>query len=154
MPISHFFKARLPARWACIHSLHVAKHYPTTTAEWDVLPARQNRVTDSLLAPGSTIRIVVNSIKIDCYLFTAFGLENIDVFVDDAGETDFQSFQFETIWEDDTLNPLLMMITEDEMRAFVIGPAHLISVQAPVQGLVIEARGRPVTHDSERERCA
>lgn len=130
-PISHFFKVRLPARWARIHSLPDAKRYPTTAAEWDVLLARQNRVIGSLLAPGSTIRIVVNSIEIDCYLFTAFELENIGVFVDDEGETVFQSFQFETIWEADTLNSLLTLIAEDEMRAFVIGPDCLI---APYDG--------------------
>jgi hypothetical protein len=61
----------------------------------------------------------------------AFDLENIGVFVDRDGEAVFQSFQFETTWESHTLNPLLIMIAEEQMRAFIIGPDCLI---APYDG--------------------
>lgn len=126
-PINYFFKERLPARWARIHCLPDSKRYPQTKSEWDTLLSRQNTALDSLVPQGAPIRVVINFIEIDNYLFKAFDLENIGVFVDEAGETVFQSFQFETVWESQTLNPLLMMIADDVMRAFIIGPDCLIS---------------------------
>jgi hypothetical protein len=73
-PISQFFKFRLPKRWARIHSLPESKRYPDTKPEWDVLLDRQNRVIDSLMPQQATIRIIINYIAIDCYLFKSFDL--------------------------------------------------------------------------------
>jgi hypothetical protein len=128
-PISHLFKHRLRTRWARIHSLPHAKRYAETKAEWDALQHRQNAVIDSLVPQTTPIRVVINSIEIDSFLFKSFNLENIGVFVED--EMTFQSFQFETTWESHTLNPLLQMIAGDQMRAFFIAPDCLI---APYDG--------------------
>jgi hypothetical protein len=133
-PISYLFKDRLRTRWARIHSLPDAKRYPTTKAEWDSLLDRQNTVINSLIAQGTTIRFIINDIAIDSYLFQSFNLENIGVFADEAdeaGETVWQSFRFETTWESHTLDPVLMMIAHDDLRAFIMAPDCLI---APYDG--------------------
>jgi hypothetical protein len=130
-PIHHFFKHRLSNRWARIHSLPEAKRYADTKAEWDELEQRQNAVIDSLVPRGAQIRIVINLIEIDNFLFKAFNLENIGVFVDQDGETVYQSFQFFTTWESHSLNSFLNMIAEEQLRAFIIGPDCLI---APYDG--------------------
>jgi hypothetical protein len=126
-PINHLFKRHLRTRWARIHSLPEAKRYADDKPEWDELLRRQNNVIDSLVPQGTMIKIVINYIAIDNYLFKSFDLENIGVFVDEEGETVYQSFQFETTWESHTLNPVLMMIAHDDMRAFIIAPDCLIS---------------------------
>jgi hypothetical protein len=130
-PINYLFKRLLPTRWARIHSLPGAKRYPQTTDEWRELECRQNAVIDHLVSHMTNVRIVINVIEIDNYLFKAFDLENIGVFVDEEGEAVFQSFMFETTWESHTLNPLLAMIAGDQMRAFIIAPDCLI---APYDG--------------------
>jgi hypothetical protein len=130
-PISQFFKFRLPNRWGRIHSLPESKRYPDTKPEWDVLLDRQNRVIDSLIPQQATIRIVINYIAIDCYLFKSFDLENIGVFVDEEGEAVYQLFTFQTTWEHATLNPLLVLIAQEDLRAFIIAPDCLI---APYDG--------------------
>jgi hypothetical protein len=130
-PIHHFFKHRLRERWARIHSLPGAKRYADTKAEWEELQRRQNAVIDHLVPQGTNIRIVINFIEIDNYLFKAFDLENIGVFVDQEGETVYQSFQFFTAWESHTFNPFLDMIAGEQLRAFIIGPDCLI---APYDG--------------------
>jgi hypothetical protein len=130
-PINYLFKHRLQKRWARIHSLPEAKRYPQTTDEWRELERRQNAVIDHLVPQMTNVRIVINAIEIDNYLFKAFDLDNIGVFVDEEGETVFQSFMFETTWESDTLNPLLAMIAGDQMRAFIMAPDCLI---APYDG--------------------
>jgi hypothetical protein len=129
-PISYLFKDRLRTRWARCHSLPDAKRYPQTKAEWDVVLNRQNLIIDSLIEQGTAIRFVINSIAIDCHLFKSFDLENIGVFVDEEGETVCQSFTFETTWERHTLNPVLMLIADDELRAFIIAPDCLIAPYA------------------------
>jgi hypothetical protein len=130
-PIGSFFKWRLSNRWARIHSLPESKRYANTKSEWDVLLDRQNRLLDSLIEQHATIRIVINFIDIDCHLFKAFDLENTGVFVDQEGETVYQSFTFETTWESHTLNPILMLIADGDLRAFFIAPSCLI---APYDG--------------------
>jgi hypothetical protein len=130
-PIGYLFKSRLKTRWARIHSLPDAKRYATTKAEWDMILHRQSTVIDSLVALGTLVRIVINYIEIHSRLFKSFDLENIGVFVDDEGETVFQSFQFETEWDSHTLNPILMLIADDALRAFFIAPDCLI---APYDG--------------------
>jgi hypothetical protein len=130
-PINYLFKRLLPTRWARIHSLPEAKRYPETNDEWRELERRQNAVIDHLVLQMTNVRIVINAIEIDSYLFKAFDKENIGVFVDEAGEAVFQSFMFETTWESHTLNPLLAMIAGDQMRAFIMAPDCLI---APYDG--------------------
>jgi hypothetical protein len=130
-PINYLFKHRLPKRWARIHSLPEAKRYPQTKDEWRELERRQNAVIDHLVPQMTNVRIVINAIEIDNYLFESFNLENIGVFVDKDGEAVFQSFMFETTWESHTLNPLLAMIADDQMRAFIMAPDCLI---APYDG--------------------
>jgi hypothetical protein len=130
-PINYLFKRLLPKRWARIHSLPEAKRYPQTKDEWRELERRQNAVIDHLVPQMTSVRIVINFIEIDNYLFKAFDLENIGVFVDEEGEAVFQSFMFETTWESHTLNPLLALIAGDQMRAFIMAPDCLI---APYDG--------------------
>lgn len=130
-PIAPLFKIRLSKRWARIHSLPESKRYADIKTEWDVLLDRQNRIIDSLVEQHTPIRIVINYIDSDCYLFQSFNLENIGVFVDKEGETVYQSFTFETTWESHTLNPILMMIAFEDLRAFMIAPDCLI---APYDG--------------------
>jgi hypothetical protein len=130
-PINYFFKQQLKSRWLRIHSLPGSKRYATTKEEWDILLHRQNTVISDLIAENTAIKIVVNYIAIDNYLFKAFNFINIGVFKDEKAETVFQSFLFETTWQANTLNPMLIMIAEDEMRAFIIGNDCLI---APYDG--------------------
>jgi hypothetical protein len=130
-PINYLFKRFLPKRWARIHSLPEAKRYPQTNDEWRELERRQNAVIDHLIPQMTNVRIVINAIEIDNYLFKAFDMENIGVFFDEEGEAVFQSFMFETIWESHTLNPLLHMIDGNQMRAFIMAPDCLI---APCDG--------------------
>jgi hypothetical protein len=130
-PIGSLFKWRLSKRWARIHSLPEAKRYANTKAEWDVLLDRQNRLLDALIEQHTTIRIVINYIDIDCHLFKSFDLENIGVFVDEEHETVYQSFTFETAWKSHTLNPILMLIADGDLRAFFIASSCLI---APYDG--------------------
>jgi hypothetical protein len=130
-PINYLFKHRLPKRWARIHSLPEAKRYPQTQDEWREVERRQNAVIDHLVPQMTNIRIVINAIEIDNYLFKSFDMENIGVFVDEEAEAVFQSFMFETTWESHALNPLLAMIAGDQMRAFIMAPDCLI---APYDG--------------------
>jgi hypothetical protein len=130
-PIASFFKQRFTKRWARIHSLPESKRYADTKAEWDVLLDRQNRVLDSLVEQHAPIRIVINYIDIDSYLFKSYDLENIGVFVDEEGETVYQSFTFETTWQSHTLDPILMLIADGDLRAFIVAPDCLI---APYDG--------------------
>jgi hypothetical protein len=128
-PIASLFKQRLSKRWARIHSLPESKRYAHSKVEWDVLLDRQNSVIDSLVKQHTPIRIVINCIEIDCYLFKFFDLEDIGVFVNE--EAAYQSFTLETIWQSDALDPMLMLIADGELRAFIIAPDCLI---APYDG--------------------
>jgi hypothetical protein len=130
-PISHLFKHRLPDRWARIHSLPEAKRYPDTPVEWDELERRQNAVIDYLVPQGASLCVVINFIEIDNYLFEAFSPRNIGVHVDREGETVYQSFTFDMVWRSRRLDPLLAMIAEERLRAFLIAPDSLI---APYDG--------------------
>jgi hypothetical protein len=128
-PINYLFKHRLHMRWARIHNLPEAKRYATSKAEGDILLHRQNTVIDSLIAKDTPVRVVINSIATDNYLFKAFDLEHAGVYQHD--DVSFETFVFDTSWESQTFNPLLIMISEEVMRAFIIGPDCLI---APYDG--------------------
>jgi hypothetical protein len=130
-PINYFFKERLQKRWLRIHSLPESKRYAGTKEEWDILLHRQNTIISDLIGEDAAIKVVINFIEIDNYLFKSFDFVNIGVFKDMERETVFQSFLFETTWQKNTLNPLLIMIAEDEMRAFIIAEDCLI---APYDG--------------------
>jgi hypothetical protein len=131
LPINYLFKERLRTRWARIHSLPEAKRYAETKAESDAILQRQNVVIDHLILQGTPIRMVINSIEIDNYLFKSFDLEPVGVFQEADEEPSFETYVFETTWESQTLNPFLIMIADDQMRAFIIGPECLI---APYDG--------------------
>jgi hypothetical protein len=130
-PINYFFKERLKKRWLRIHSLPQSKRYADTKEEWDILFHRQNTVIADLVGEDAAIKVVVNFIEIDNYLFKSFNFINIGVFTDMERETVFQSFLFEITWQENTLNPMLIMIAQEEMRAFIIGDNCLI---APYDG--------------------
>ncbi len=130
-PINYFFKELLTKRWLRIHSLPQSKRYADTKEEWDILLHRQNTVISDLIGEDAAIKVVVNFIEIDNYLFKSFNLINTGVFTDMERETVFQSFLFETTWQKNTLDPLLIMIAEEEMRAFIIGEDCLV---APYDG--------------------
>jgi hypothetical protein len=130
-PINYLFKHNLKNRWLRIHSLPASKRYADTKGEWDILLHRQNTIISDLITENSGIKVVVNFIEIDNYLFKSFNFINIGVFKDRENETVFQSFLFETSWQTNTLNPLLIMVAQEEMRAFIIGDDCLI---APYDG--------------------
>jgi hypothetical protein len=130
-PINYFFKERLKKRWLRIHSLPESKRYAESKEEWDILLYRQNTAISNLIGEEKPIKVVINFIETDNYLFKSFNFINIGVFNDMERETVFQSFLFETSWQANTLNPLLIMIAQDEMRAFIIAEDCLI---APYDG--------------------
>lgn len=92
---------------------------------------RQNTIISDLVGEDVAIKVVVNFIEIDNYLFKSFNFINIGVFTDMERETVFQSFLFETNWSTNTLNPLLIMIAQEEVRAFIIAEDCLV---APYDG--------------------
>jgi hypothetical protein len=55
-------------------------------------------------------------------LFKSFDLKNIGVFVDEEGETVYQSFIFQTTWEHSTMDALLELRAQEDLRAFFIAP--------------------------------
>jgi hypothetical protein len=130
-PINYLFKHNLKRRWLRIHSMPESKRYAQTKEESDALLNRQNSIIDDLIPQNSEIKVVVNFIEIDSFLFRMFNFTNIGVFVDDKAEAVFQTFIFETTWETNGLNPMLIEIADDNLRAFIIGEDCLI---APYDG--------------------
>jgi hypothetical protein len=130
-PVNYYFKQKLHHRWFRIHSLPDAKRYAGTKEEFDLLLKRQNTVIDDLIPQNTTINVVINFIEIDSFLFSMYNMENIGVFIDRENETVFQSFCFETAWQTNGLNPLLIETADDNLRAFIIGPECLV---APYDG--------------------
>jgi hypothetical protein len=131
LPINYLFKHKLNRRWLRIHSLPESKRYAQTKEESDALLHRQNSIIDDLIEQNVEINVVVNFIKIDSFLFRMFNFTNLGVLVDSEAETVFQSFIFETTWETNGLNPMLLEIADDNLRAFIIGEDCLI---APYDG--------------------
>jgi hypothetical protein len=115
-----------PNRWTRIHSLPHSKRYPDTASEWDILLHRQNTVIDSLVAQNTSIEIVFNWIEPDNYLFKSFNLVPLGIIQLASGEPEYNSFLWETTWESHTLNPFLMMIAHEDVRAFILAPDCLI----------------------------
>jgi hypothetical protein len=130
-PIGYQFRYRMPERWLRIHSLPGSRRYAESVDEWTELLHRQNRVFDDLIGETSTVRIVINYIDIRNPLFDEYAFTDIGTFVDMDAETVFQSFLISTEWRTGSLNPMLRMIANDEMRAFVIGPDCIV---APYDG--------------------
>ncbi len=128
-PINYLFKHNLPERWVRFHSLPESKRYAETKAEWDILLQRQNDIIDYLISQNAEIKVVINSISSGHFLFQMFDFENIGVLIHD--EMTFQSFVTETTWQSGGLNPLLMEIADDSIRAFVIAPDCIV---APYDG--------------------
>jgi hypothetical protein len=127
-PIGYFLDFDCLNAWREFIATPESKRYPDTKPEWDVLIDRQNRVIDSLIPQQATIRIVINYIAIDCYLFKSFDLENIGVFVDEEGETVDRSFTFQTTWEHATLKPLLVLIAHyDSGMDVILKDAHTLA---------------------------
>jgi hypothetical protein len=125
-PINYLFKHIYKDNWLRIHSLPESKRYANTKEEWDILLHRQNSIIDDLILQDADIQVVINFIEVDSFLFSMFNFTNIGGFVDDAAETVFQSFCFETTWETNGLNPMLIEIADDNLRAFIIGKDCLI----------------------------
>jgi hypothetical protein len=126
-PINYLLGVHLKDNWLRIHSLPEAKRYANTKEEWDVLLSRQNTVIDDLISQDSDIHVVINWIDHDHFLFKMFNFNEIGIFTTNDGETNFQSYSFETTWETSCLNPLLIEIADDQIRAFIIGKDCLIS---------------------------
>jgi hypothetical protein len=126
-PINYLLGIHLQDNWLRIHSLPESKRYANTKEEWDILLSRQNTVIDDLIPQGSDIHVVINWIDPDHFLFRMFNFNDIGIFTTDDGETIFQSYSFETTWETNGLNPLLIEIADDQIRAFIIGKDCLIS---------------------------
>jgi hypothetical protein len=145
-PINYFFKKRLKNRWLRIHSLPLSKRYAVTEAEWAVLLQRQNEAIADLVKEGAIIKVVINYIKPDNPLFKTFDCTNIGVFTDEEGETVFQSFIFEAIWKRNCLDAMLVMVAEDEVRAFIIGGDCLIAPYDGGMDLILK-------DEAERNRC-
>jgi hypothetical protein len=130
-PINYLFKQKLTKRWARIHSLPESKRYPADKAEWEILLHRQNTVIDYMIPQNTHIEILFNRIDPDNYLFKSFNLVDIGIITPGDDEPGHHCFHTDTTWESKTLDPLLMMIAADEMRAFIIAPECLI---APYDG--------------------
>jgi hypothetical protein len=131
LPINYVFKQRFSDRWARIHSLPDSKRYPETKAERAILLQRQNTVIDHLLQQDETIQIVINAANADNYMFTAFNAQSIGVFKDVDNEAEFTSFVIDETWQSHRFNPMLIMIAEEQLRAFIIGTHCII---APYDG--------------------
>jgi hypothetical protein len=130
-PINYLFKRRFSDRWARIHSLPDSKRYPGTKSEWDILLQRQNAVIDHVLQQDEKIQIVINAAEEHNYMFTAFNTHAIGVFKDANHEAEFSSFVIDETWHSHTFNPMLIMIAEEQMRAFIIGADCIV---APYDG--------------------
>jgi len=128
-PIGYLLKHAFGKRWVRVHSLPGGKRYPTTKPEWDELLDRQNRLIEHVVPSHTPIYMVVNSTSPDNYIFASFDLASIGSLRD--GDVRLPSYVFVTTWETHTLNPLLTMIAEDVMRAFIVTPHVLI---APYDG--------------------
>jgi hypothetical protein len=115
-----------PNRWMRIHSLPLSKRYPDNKAEWDILLHRQNKLIDYLVPHGTEIQFVFNWIEKDNYLFKSFNLEPLGIFQTAEGELIYESYFMQTTWESGTDNPILMMIADETLRAFIIAPDCLI----------------------------
>jgi hypothetical protein len=132
LPIRNLLNGRnFPNRWMRIHSLPLSKRYADTQAEWDILMDRQNRLINHLVPQGTDVQWVINWIERDNYLFKSFDLVPLGVFQEAEEEPKYDSFLLETTWEHDPRNPLLLMIADETLRAFMIAPDCLI---APYDG--------------------
>ncbi len=132
LPIRNLLNGRtFPNRWMRIHSLPLSQRYPDTKAEWDILLDRQNTLIDALIPQHADIFIVINWIERDNYLFQSFNLEPLGVLQEGEGEPEYDSFLMETTWESHTLDPILMMIAGEQLRAFIMAPDCVI---APYDG--------------------
>jgi hypothetical protein len=131
LPINYLFKHNLKSRWLRIHSLPESKRYAETEEEWAILLERQNTIIDDLIGQNSVVKVVVNFIETDSFLFKMYDFTNLGVFKDEENETVFQTFIFETVWQTNSLNLMLREIADDHLRAFTIGKDCLI---APYDG--------------------
>jgi hypothetical protein len=132
LPIRSLLNGRsFPNRWMRIHSLPLSKRYADTKQEWDILLERQNKLINHLVPQGMGVQWVINWIEKDNYLFKSFNLAPLGVFQEAEDEPAYNSFLLETTWEHDPRNPLLLMIADETLRAFMIAPDCLI---APYDG--------------------
>jgi hypothetical protein len=132
LPIRTLINGRtFPNRWMRIHSLPLSKRYADTPEEWAILLDRQNSLIDQLVPQGTEVQWVINWIEPDNHLFQSFGLEPLGIFQEAEDEPEYDSFLLETTWEHDPRHPLLIMIADETLRAFMIAPDCLI---APYDG--------------------
>jgi hypothetical protein len=127
LPINNLFGLTLKNRWIRIHSLPESKRYAETEAEYSIIFERQNTIISDLIAYNEKIKVVINYIAIDSPFFAKYDLSNIGVFVDNEGETVYQSFIFEIKWQQNIINDVLKEIADDQLRAYIIGKNCLIS---------------------------
>jgi hypothetical protein len=113
-------------RWMRIHSLPLSKRYPDTKAEWDIMLHRQNSVIDYLIPEGSDIEVVINWIEADTYLFQSQTLMPLGLFQEGVGEPAYDSYLMEANWARGGLDQVLIMIADEALRGFIIGPDCLI----------------------------
>jgi hypothetical protein len=126
-PINYLFDQTLNNRWFRIHSLPESKRYAQNDTEYQIIFDRQNMLIADLIANNEKIKIVINFIEINSPLFEKYNLSNIGVFVDNEGETVYQSFIFEIKWQKNIINDVLKAIADDQIRAYIIGKNSLIS---------------------------
>jgi hypothetical protein len=137
-PIGYLFKQLLPKRWARIHSLPDSKRYADTDEEWACLLHRQNRVIGDLVGDGNVVQIVIDHIEPDNHLFQSENLHDIGVFSRGQDEPVHQCYAYETTWDFNQQHPLLLMIADETMRAFIIGPDCLIAPYAGGMDLIFK----------------
>ncbi len=130
-PISYLFKQHLPKRWVRIHSLPEAQRYPSGEADWDILLQRQNAVIAHLVAPGTPMQIIYNWIGRDNHLHRSENLTRLGSVSVAGDEVEFECWLSHDTWQPRAFNTLLMMIAEEQLRAFFIAPSCLI---APYDG--------------------
>lgn len=68
-PINYLFKHHLKSRRLRIHSLPESKRYAETKEERAILLHRQNAIIDDLVGQNTEIKIVVNFIEREVFLF-------------------------------------------------------------------------------------
>ncbi len=128
LPIRNLLNGRtFPNRWMRIHSLPNSKRYPDTKVEWDILLHRQNALINHLVPQHTALQIVINWIEPDEYLFTSFNLLPLGILQEALGEPEYNSFLMDDSWESHSIDPILSMIANEDLRAFILAPDCVIA---------------------------
>ncbi|WP_332604478.1 DUF3885 domain-containing protein [Acinetobacter sp. ESBL14] len=151
LPISHYLIQDFPQFWFRIHSLPESKRYADTTAEYELLLNRHNKIITDCFGDDASIFIVSghyfshsrnNKAYDPAFILPyKFHLEqeinlkllNPEDYDDDEEDSFFRPCTVEVTWQENQHNDLLKKIADDELRAFMISFEQNIIV-APYDG--------------------